>query len=66
MGKFEKIIMPEIDFQEDDLVCYCFEYTKRDIENDFKRNGYSAILEKIKEEKKMNGCNCEVKNPKGR
>ncbi len=53
-------------FQENDLVCYCFEYSKKDIEQDFRMHGYSRILDKIKLEKKNNGCHCEVKNPKGR
>ena len=53
-------------FKDDDLVCYCFNYTKKDIEEDFKKNAYSAILEKIKKEKSIGGCNCEVKNPKGK
>jgi NAD(P)H-nitrite reductase large subunit len=53
-------------FKDDDLICYCFEYTKKDIEDDFRANGYSTIMEKIKKEKSSNGCNCEVKNPKGR
>lgn len=55
----------KIEFQDNELVCYCFEYTRNDIEQDFKRLGYSTILEKIKTEKKSNGCSCEVKNPKG-
>jgi len=50
----------------DDLVCYCFEYTKKDIENDFNKNGKSLIHEKIVSEKKAGGCNCALKNPKGR
>ncbi|MDH3347902.1 MAG: hypothetical protein OEM02_07365 [Desulfobulbaceae bacterium] len=54
------------EFQDDDLVCYCFEYTKKNIEEDFKNNGYSKILEKIKTEKKNKGCNCEINNPKGK
>ena len=53
-------------FKDNDLVCFCFEYTKKDIEQDFMDHGYSKILDKIKIEKKNNGCNCEVKNPKGK
>ena len=53
-------------FKDDDLICYCFEFTKKKIEEDFQANGYSTILEKIKKEKSSNGCNCEVKNPKGK
>ncbi len=53
-------------FEDYDLVCFCFEYTKKDIEEDLKNHGYSKILEKIKTEKKNKGCNSEVKNPKGK
>ena len=40
-------------FNDEDLVCYCFEYTKKDIENDFNENGGSLIYEKIVFEKKL-------------
>jgi NAD(P)H-nitrite reductase large subunit len=49
-----------------DLVCYCFEYTKNDIEDDFRKYGCSTILEAIKNEKKNAGCSCQIKNLKGR
>jgi len=52
--------------KDDDLVCYCFEYTKKDIENDFNENGKSLIYEKIALEKKADRCNCASKNPKGK
>ena len=47
-----------------DLVCYCFGYTRADIKKDFLENGRSLILEKIMEEKKIGGCDCSAKNPK--
>lgn len=47
----------QIEFNDDDLVCYCFEYTKKDIENDFNKNGKSLIHQKILYEKKTGGCN---------
>ncbi len=53
-------------FKIDDLVCYCFEYTRKDIEQDFIKNGRSLIMEKITAEKKAGGCDCANKNPKGR
>jgi hypothetical protein len=53
-------------FNDDDLICYCFRYTRKNIEEDFQENGYSKIMEKIKKEKTANGCNCREKNPKGR
>lgn len=55
---------------EDDLmtnvVCYCFNYTDKDIELDLAQKGKSTILEKIIAEKRHGGCQCAVKNPKGR
>lgn len=56
----------EKEFKDDDLVRYCFKYTKKNIEDDFIYHGYSKILEKIKMEKNNKGCNCEIKNPKGK
>jgi hypothetical protein len=53
-------------FKDNDLVCFCFEYTKKDIEEDFKNHRYSKIIEKIQAEKKNKACSCEVKNPKGK
>jgi hypothetical protein len=53
-------------FKDDDWVCHCFKYKKKDIELDFKNNGYSKILEKIIAEKKSDRCKCKEKNPKGR
>jgi len=39
--------------KDDDLVCYCFEYTKKDIENDFNENGKSLIYEVLSILKKI-------------
>ena len=49
-----------------DYICYCFEYTRRDIEEDLKQNGHSLIMEKIQREKKFGNCRCAEKSPKGR
>ncbi|CAB1060114.1 hypothetical protein D1BOALGB6SA_4879 [Olavius sp. associated proteobacterium Delta 1] len=49
-----------------DLICYCFGYTKEDIEKDYRNNGCSLIMERISNEKKFGNCQCAVKNPKGR
>ena len=54
------------DYKLDDLVCYCFGYTVNDIEQDFVKNQRSFIIEKIAAEKKVGGCDCVNKNPKGR
>ncbi len=61
-----KTIAAPQEFDGSDLICYCFNYTKKDVEQDFIRHGESTILSRVKEEKKNNGCNCEVNNPKGR
>jgi cation transport ATPase len=52
--------------QKKDLVCYCFGFTKQDIEQDLVKNGRSLIMEKIMAEKKTGGCDCKNLNPKGR
>lgn len=55
-----------VEFKENDLVCYCFQFTRRQIEKDYIDNGSSTILEKIAREKKAGGCDCYQKNPRGR
>ena len=60
------VLEKESEFQSDDLVCFCFGYTKNDIEQDYIKNGQSAILSKIASEKKAGGCDCTNINPKGR
>jgi len=47
-------------------ICYCFQYTEKDIEQDIANHGKSLIMEKIIAEKKADGCQCQTKNPKGR
>lgn len=49
-----------------ELVCYCFNYTARDIAEDARVHGRSTILERILAEKKAGACQCATKNPKGR
>ena len=49
-----------------DLICYCFNYTASDIEKDFIEKGQSTIMTRIKNEKKDGKCRCETTNPKGR
>ena len=53
-------------YEDNDLVCHCFEYTRRDIEKDYIDNGRSLIIERIIYEKKSGKCNCAEINPKGR
>jgi copper chaperone CopZ len=52
--------------QKDSFICYCFEYTRDHIEQDFTKNGRSLIMEKIAAEKRAGGCDCATKNPKSR
>jgi hypothetical protein len=49
-----------------DFVCYCFEYSREDIEQDVLNNGRSLIMEKIMAAKRFGGCQCTTKNPWGR
>ena len=56
----------DTDYKLDDLVCYCFGYTVIDIKQDFIKNERSLIIKKIAAEKKVGGCDCVNKNPKGR
>ena len=49
-----------------DLICYCFEYSREDIQQDFLAHGRSLIMEKIKNEKKLGTCQCTTKNPGGK
>lgn len=47
-------------------ICYCFDYTDRDIEHDALAHGRSTIVERIVAEKKKWACQCATKNPQGR
>ena len=54
------------EFKDNILVCYCFEYTRKDIEKDYLDNGRLTIFERIIFDKKAGQCDCTQKNPKGR
>jgi hypothetical protein len=47
-------------------ICFCFGYSESDLEQDVREHGTSLIMEKIVAAKKAGGCQCEIKNPKGR
>ena len=49
-----------------DIICYCFGYTRQDIETDLRKNGRSLIMEKIQAEKMLGTCRCATMNPAGR
>jgi hypothetical protein len=48
-----------------EIICYCFNHTRADIERDYRENGRSLILEKIIDAKRLGVCQCTVKSPKG-
>ncbi len=50
MIKIRSYLRKTSEFKSDDLVCYCFGYTKKDIEKDYLDNGRS-FFEKIAFEK---------------
>ena len=47
------------------MVCYCYEHTKDEIQEDFEANGESRIEARIREEVTADSCSCQFKNPKG-
>jgi len=48
-------------------ICYCFNYTDADIENDVRENnGKSLIFERIAKAKREHSCRCESKHPEKR
>jgi len=46
-------------------VCYCFNHTVEEIDEEIKRTGKSTVVDDIKEGMKKEGCSCETKNPQG-
>lgn len=46
-------------------ICYCFNFTVSDIQDDFSKSGKSTILEKVLAAKKAGKCRCGELNPKG-
>jgi hypothetical protein len=47
-------------------VCYCFGFTRKDIQDEIQQKGKSIIAEQIKAEVQAGRCACEVKNPSGK
>ncbi|MFQ5495879.1 MAG: mercuric transporter MerT family protein, partial [Phycisphaerae bacterium] len=47
------------------LVCYCFQHTIEEIEDEVRRTGRSTVVERIKADMKGPGCRCESTNPLG-
>lgn len=48
------------------LVCYCFGFTREDIENEIAETGRSMVADRITAEVKAGNCAGEVKNPSGK
>ena len=47
-------------------VCYCFNWTKEKIEEEFNAFGKTNALEDINSKMRMDKCNCEINNPSGK
>ena len=51
----------------DELICFCFQHTKRAIIDDvIAHQGASSIMRASRAEKKDGNCRCAETNPKGR
>ena len=46
-------------------VCYCFDHTLDEIEDEFARTGCSTVPQRIEAEIRRSGCRCEATNPLG-
>jgi copper chaperone CopZ len=46
-------------------VCYCFDHSAEEIEDEIRRTGRSSVVEQIKAAMKGPGCRCEYTNPLG-
>lgn len=51
--------------QDPALLCYCFEWTKKKIDEEIARTGTSGAVQDILDRMKTAGCNCERNNPSG-
>ncbi len=63
-GKFPVLLHLVKDMSK--LICYCFNYSVKDIEEDVIKNGRSTIQERIVREKKDGACQCHTRNPSGK
>jgi hypothetical protein len=50
----------------DETICYCHNYTARDLKEDVLDQGRSTIMEQIIAAAKAGHCNCATNHPKGR
>jgi len=47
-------------------VCYCFGFTRKDIQDEIADTGRSTVAGRITSEVQAGNCACEVKNPSGK
>jgi hypothetical protein len=47
-------------------VCYCFGFTRKDIEDEIAETDRSTVADRITAEVRAGRCACEVKNPSGK
>lgn len=47
-------------------ICYCFGFTRQDIEDEIAKTGRSTVADRIAAEVRAGHCACEVKNPSGK
>ena len=47
-------------------ICYCFAFTRKDIEDEIAETGQSTVADRITAEVRAGRCACEVKNPSGK
>jgi hypothetical protein len=52
--------------QEPIPVCYCFGFTRKDIQKEITETGDSTVANRVSAEVKAGTCACEVKNPSGK
>lgn len=51
---------------QEELVCFCFNHTKAELENAIQENRENDIIEDIKAKIKDPGCSCKTMNPSGK
>ena len=51
---------------DDEILCYCFGFTRRDVADDLRQNGTSTLLKKITRAKGLGECRCMETHPEQR
>lgn len=64
--KNEKVVKNENVIDLEGPICYCFNYSKKEFYEAFKRNEEALIIKEIKNKMKNPGCFCETANPLGK